>query len=183
MKKGASFPPADLRYLKRAKTKTMGESIVGDITSYLQQIYESIAETLPDVKDDGIEYTYHVGGADEMADDAYEDAMKKEIESRKPKIRKKKKGLELHPERASLETRFLPPGCMRDYWEQFVASECKHICFTTFWKTWTVEFPHLRFRSTSSHVQCAVCVHHKIMMRSLANYINARQKQSELYSI
>ncbi len=67
--------------------------------------------------------------------------------------------------------RYLPPGTMMEYFEQFQALEgLPFISFSTFWRTWRVEFDHLRFRSTSSHSQCSCCVHHRVLLKELSPY-------------
>ncbi|CAK9056548.1 unnamed protein product, partial [Durusdinium trenchii] len=48
---GAVVPPADIRYLKRAAAPNLGgDSATGRIVAHLQQLYESVAETLPDFR-------------------------------------------------------------------------------------------------------------------------------------
>lgn len=102
------------------------------------------------------------------------------------KVRKYKKGLNLHverrPEISGLEVRYLPPGNMSEYYEQFKGMEgTQSASFAVFWRTWRVEFGHLRFRPVSSHSQCSSCLHHKILLRELCPYIHARQHQAALY--
>ena len=68
-----------------------------------------------------------------------------------------KGSLELHverlPEHSNLQVKFLPPGCMKDYYDQFRAlDEVGHrVSFSTFFKVWKVEFGHLKFRPETSH--------------------------------
>ncbi|CAK9111173.1 FO synthase subunit 1, partial [Durusdinium trenchii] len=179
VQEGATAPPADLRFLKRPKEKVSGDMPTGKVTSYLETLYQSVAETLPDVKDDGVECTFYEDASGDPVDN-YVVAMDTTAKRGK---RKTQKGLEIHSERAELETRFLPPGCMKDYFEQFLASEAVNISFTTFWTVWKVEYPHLKFRPVSTHTLCATCVHHKLMLRSLSQYILARKKQLELFTL
>ena len=86
--------------------------------------------------------------------------------SEKPvlKVRRKKKGLQLHPERTHhREIRFLPPGTIKDYYEQFCASEQCRISFRAFWKCWNTEFSSFcGLDRHPSHAQCGVCCHHKV---------------------
>ena len=153
------------------------------MTSFLQTIYDSVAETLPDVKDDGVETALHLT---EDGSDPYAVAMDLQTEAPVGKVRKYKKGLNLHverrPEISGLEVRYLPPGNMSEYYEQFKGMEgTQSASFAVFWRTWRVEFGHLRFRPVSSHSQCSSCLHHKILLRELCPYIHARQHQAALY--
>lgn len=171
----------DLRFLKQPRAKVAGETATARVTSFLQSIYESVAETLPDIRDDGVITSLTVGAEvlqDEYAESLSEDGRKALAAklaltagpgSRK-KARKRKFGLELHLERhpdcpsSTQEVRFLPPGVMRDYWEMMRGMD----------QTKGVEFPHLRFRPASLHSQCASCLHHKLLIRELSGHMAAR---------
>lgn len=177
----------------------MGECATGKITSYLETVYESVAETLPDVKDDGVETTLELDG-DHNPVDAYAIALTKDgcvtlparpAKSAKKTIqkqRKRKGSLELHverlPEHSNLQVKFLPPGCMKDYYDQFRAlDEVGHrVSFSTFFKVWKVEFGHLKFRPETSHSQCSACMHHKLMIRALGHFLVAKKAQCDLYA-
>lgn len=80
----------------------------------------------------------------------------------------------------SEEERWLPPGCMRDYYEQFRQT---HDCsdhpasFTTFWRVWRQDFGFLRFRPYSSHSLCNTCMRYKLMLKELSQHLRARQLQ------
>ena len=173
-------PPADLRYLTRPKSRVAGEDGAAKVVSFLQSIYDSVAETLPDVKDDGVE-TYFEGCDPNAVDDYSTVAVP---ESTLKKARKYKSGLKLHQERrpcnSQLEVRFLPPGSMKEYYEQFMTVDDK-VSFSLFWRTWRIEFEHLQFRGVSSHAQCATCLRHRVLMRELAPYIRARTRQATLF--
>ena len=53
---GAPGPPADLRYLKQTMSvKPQHAELRGEVIGFLHQIYTSIAETLPDVRDGALE--------------------------------------------------------------------------------------------------------------------------------
>ena len=183
--------PMDLRYIKRPKSRLTGDSATARVTSYLQSVYESVAETLPDIRDDGVVTSLHsgtVGEADNYAKDLSVDGSNHEEAAAVPAARRGRKykfSLKLHQERhptvSGLEVRFLPPGVMRDYWETMkAADEREHVSFKCFWATWHCEFPHLKFRPNTSHSQCSVCLHHKLLIRELANHYVARQKQTQL---
>ena len=197
-KSDAVGPPADLRFMRKEKSLLKGESATSKVTSYLETLYMSVAETLPDIKDDGIETVLTPDVAKEPPD-AYVEALTAAGSSQIPasactsskpsnqKQRKRKFGLDLHVERQPANSgqpvKHLPPGCMRDYFDQFRALDEVDNCisFKTFWKCWKVEFPHLRFRPVSSHSQCNECVHHKLMLRELGHFLLAKKQQSDLY--
>ena len=141
-----------------------------------------MAECLPDVKDDlGLDtsqYKAEETGCDPLITVKMQGATR---------TRKFKKGLKVHverrPENSGLEIRWLPPGCMQDYFEQYKAIEGHQAAaFSTFWKTWRTEFDHMKFRPVSSHAQCSVCLHHRVLLKELAPYIYARKRQAEHYS-
>ena len=178
---GSSTPPADLRYLSRPASRLTGDYSCGRIVSFLQTIYESVAENLPDVRDDP-----SIEAASFRAEDKECDPHITVKLNRGTKTRKFKKGLKVHverkPETSGLEPRWLPPGCMQDYYEQYKCMEGHQAAsFSTFWRTWRTEFEHLRFRPVSSHAQCSVCLHHRVLLRELAPYLYARQHQAKLY--
>lgn len=184
--------------MKGEKSLVQGDSRTGKVCSFLETLYESVAETLPDVKDDGIETVLEPDLSQEPPD-AYVEALTASGVSQVPAVvckpgktknqkpRKRKFGLDLHVERqpgnSGLQVKHLPPGCMRDYYDQFRSLDEveNQVSFKTFWKCWKVEFPHLRFRPVSSHSQCSECVHHKLMLRELGHFLVAKRKQAELY--
>lgn len=188
VKDGADAVPMDLRYVSQPRSKLHGESSTAHVVSYLQGLYDSVAETLPDVKDDGVIMELHDGpnpGADTYGDSLssgkfYPHGMKR------PRTRKWKMSLKLHQERradvSGKEVRHLPPGVMQDHWQTMRAlgGPALHISFKHFWSVWHQEFPFLRFRSTSNHAQCSQCLHHKLVIRELHAHMAARQKQAEL---
>ena len=50
---GDAKPPMDLRYLKRAEFGANStQECVSEVVSFLETVYSSIAENLPDVRDD-----------------------------------------------------------------------------------------------------------------------------------
>lgn len=86
------------------------------------------------------------------------------------------------PDGSEAEPRFLPPGCMKEYWEQFQAHDGQSpVAFSTFWRVWRTEFGHLRFRRESSHAACSSCLHHRLLLRELSPYVVARKRQAQLY--
>ena len=57
--RGDENPPADMRFVTHEKAHVTADSSVGQVTTFLQTLYDSVAETLPDVKDDGLELSFH----------------------------------------------------------------------------------------------------------------------------
>ncbi|CAK9099273.1 FO synthase subunit 1 [Durusdinium trenchii] len=169
-----------MRYLRKGLPKVVPSEGRAKIVSFLESVYNSIAETLPDVRDD---WDGDVAeGLPELAD-AYADALMK----RKKGKRARKNSLVINTQRfEGRELRFLPPGCMRDYYEQMNAaggSDCPPCGFVTFWRVWREEFPFLLFRSTSSHTICSTCTHHKIMIKELHGHLRGKfaYPRSELF--
>lgn len=164
------------------------------IISFLQGVYDSIAETLPDVKDETCDFDTSAVTIDlPETNDPYAAALgsihipEATSNAGMSKVRKHKMSVEFNVSRKhAQEERFLPPGHIRDFWEQMKVSEElganeKHVAFSTFWRVWHQEFPFLRFRSSSSHGQCGTCLRHKLIIRGLAGHLNARQQQINLY--
>ena len=133
----------------------------GDICSFLEYyIYESIAETLPDFRDE-------MGGSAEVrlaVDDPYLQEMSsqkrtvnemlEEVDLRaraKPRKRKGQVNINLSRTSVTMEERWLPPGTMRENYEQYRAQSGleKPGSFPSFWRVaGTVDF---FFESLSSN--------------------------------
>eukprot|EP00435_Cladocopium_sp_Y103_P022689 s4752_g5.t1 len=89
----------DLRFVKMPKSRLSGESASARVTSYLQSLYDSVAETLPDIKDDGVITSLQTGRCGEA--DTYAKALSTDggpVVVRKW-ARKYKHNLKLHQER------------------------------------------------------------------------------------
>ena len=72
---------------------------------------------------------------------------------------------------------------MRDIWEQMVANGKEtRVSFAQFWRIWRSDYPHLKFRVTSSHAMCAVCTRHKLLIKEMGHHLKARAAQRELYN-
>ena len=153
---GLDSPPADLRYLtKPCQFDADGQS--SSVVSFLSEVYESVAETLPDFRDDtmDVETTLEEGPeADSYAQLLIEKSgpeapklleQKRETEKKdvKKNVRTMKKSVLVNPgRRADLggarEEKWLPPGQMKDYWEMYKMRGAfglqKPASFTTFWR-------------------------------------------------
>ena len=185
-KDGRADTPADLRYLSSPKSKLAGESSTAKVIAYLQSIYDSVAENLPDVRDDGLD-TAVFGDGTESTDPYLSVALPSSLGRKEKQPRRVKKGVSVHVERADMpgtEPRFLPPGTMFEYYEQFqVLEPAAGVSFKTFWTVWRTEFDFLKFRPTSSHAACSCCLHHKVLLKELSSYLQARRHQANLYRL
>ncbi|CAE7208404.1 cofG [Symbiodinium sp. KB8] len=192
-REGKHAPPADLRFLcKPFKEPNNDRSVRSEIVSFLEGIYQSVAETLPDVRDDpmdGGDIQIMIGAKNE-AEDEYAAAVSSQIKASSGK-RPRKFRHSVPILRSNQEVRFLPPGNMKDYWLQLNASRdatatasttTKPISFSQFWRVWCGEFVHLKFRQQSSHAQCAECIKHKLLIRELSHHLVARQEQVRRYT-
>ena len=100
-------------------------------------------------------------------------------------LRRHCRSIKINPERREEEERFLPPGTMRDIWEQMAASdkEQNKVSFAQFWRIWKAEYPHLKFRASSSHSLCSICLRHKILIREMGGHLKARNAQRDLFNL
>ena len=183
-------PPADLRYIRGVrKYDQTGESRRAHVVTFLEQVYQSQAETLPDVRDDtdvsDVLITSHTFkcGLEEHFADPYADLEVKEAKA--PKLRKFRKhcrSVRINPARLDEEQRFLPPGTMYDVFQQMRAShpQCT-ASFPQFWRIWRQEYPHMKFRAQSSHALCSVCVKHKMLIKDFGHHLKARAAQQQYY--
>lgn len=154
---GAAAPPVDLRYVKRPLATVHGDSSRARIISYLESIYQSVAENLPDVKElqdasvDGVELALHTPEA--VFEDKYTDAINERDlvsvtappKSKKDRIRCQIKSVKIsedrRPSQSGLEIRHLPPGHILDYWQQFRTTDPEGgVAFSYFWRElWLVK--------------------------------------------
>ena len=197
VRKGQNVPPVDMRYLRKGvptRGNRGGDDCRGRVVSFLRGIYESVAETLPDgVRDECNEDDVGCMAVTLPQDDPdpYAEAVG-DPTSLKPKkkkaVRSVKSGVKMNVSRRpefGYEKRWLPPGHIRDYYEQFVsidrpAGDGKQVSFATFWRVWHEEFGAiLQFRATSSHAICSTCVRHKLLIKNFAGHMRARQAQVE----
>ena len=164
----------------------------------LKGIYESVAETLPDVRDDTFDPDVDIPTVscevpelmDPYAKILGAKTVKKNTKKSKKKRKLKRKGaVEVNADRKAAfqdQVRFLPPGAMKDYHEQFNsayprAADKKPVAFSTFWRVWSQEFPFMKIRATSNHAQCTTCIRHKLLIRGMNGHLNARKLQVEQY--
>eukprot|EP00438_Fugacium_kawagutii_P019790 Skav228872 [mRNA] locus=scaffold816:387783:402586:+ [translate_table: standard] len=129
----APGPPADLRYVKKSKLNNPRHAeLHGDIVDFLHRIYTSIAETLPDVRDEtlnDVEFD-EKGNILELSTDPYLEAAKT------PNLKPRKKHRSITVRDTDLEVRYLPPGNMKEYWMQYQSqsSLTTPASFPAFWR-------------------------------------------------
>ena len=146
MKRGDKFAPLDRRYIKKpCSTNRQSAAVRGDVVTFLQRIYESVAETMPDCRD-----TRDDTQPDEddlalvrrnvlydLADDSYRREMNRQMQPdltaagpvveaagraatpSTPKKKATKRSVQPLVERTKQEERFLPPGRMMQWWLQY----------------------------------------------------------------
>ena len=148
----------DLRFLKRPKTghDAQKAAVRSDVISFLSNLYESLAETLPDCKDETFDDILPENVAREKLTDAYSIELNRQADAsdksvtvpfsiKEPKKRKRRsvlRGVKLNMDRVGgdapgqKEVRWLPPGSMKDTWEQYrmMSSLPKPASFPCFWR-------------------------------------------------
>ena len=162
IQQGKNSPPVDLRYLK--KPKSLDQSQRASVVSFLGHLYNSVAETLPDFRDDienadvEVQVVAVKPSEDESERDPYGDFIQQEHNpstevSKQPSLQKRAKAkgskerkmrgsIEVNvarkPEAGGKEIRWLPPGQMKDMWEQYRVglqnSMVRPASFTLFWR-------------------------------------------------
>ena len=147
---GATVPPADMRYLKKPRSGTGDQSQRAGVVSFLGDLYSSVAETLPDFRDDpepngpDVKLLDLKVQNDEM--DPYGDALQFASASsgnkeKVTKVRTARGSITINTERkpeTGFEERWLPPGQMKDMWEQYKlglsSSLSRPASFALFWR-------------------------------------------------
>ena len=154
--------PMDSRYMERPHADP--KPVYSEVWSYLQSLYDSVAETLPlDEKSTTKSKSGDVWSEDE---DSYRCT---------PSQSSKIPGQEV-------EVRYLPPGTIFDLWRQYCSTtgqkcswQCFHSCFRH-------DFSHkLSFRDRYLFSVCPVCVQHKLLIKHLSADLNRRIRQRALY--
>lgn len=173
----------DLRYLAKAKFGAdRTDSCIPGVLSFLEMIYSSVAENLPDVRDSSydVEHDPYCDFSDlaVVPDDARKNS------GPKSKAKRQNRAVPVAPDRtiqSGCEPRWLPPGSMKDYWVQYKQETAKPwASFPTFWRVWASHYSFMRFRAGSSHAQCTECLKHKLLVRALGHHLTARSMQQKL---
>ena len=148
-KAGKTSAPLDLRYLSRPKESVKEDETRADVVAFLFQLYHSCAETLPDVRDDPLsrEEEIKLENSESKTElDPYAEKLSAVASAKAclpahgsdqmPKRRKLRRGVRINELRTDEEIRYLPPGTMKDHWEQYkMASRCEtKASFPTFWR-------------------------------------------------
>lgn len=153
---GRRAPPVDQRYMLRKDAAP--KPVTSEVYTYLQSLYESVAETLPLDRKSDKTASKEVWSGDE---DAYAIPAT---------------GC------ASDELRYLPPGTVYDLWRQYNATIGQNCSWHTFHRCWKNDFSKkLTFRDKYLFSVCPVCVQHKLLIRHLSTDLNARVRQRALF--
>ena len=164
---GQAAAPFDLRYIERPHSQCGAEQSEcrTDVVSFLAGIYESVAETLPDVKDSTFDDVKPEDIPPSGLVDPYALELNKQLEldvrvletdpdtpqalplprEAKSMPRKKRRSIHMNLDRSGSgemvrEEKFLPPGSMKEYFMQYQAISQleKPASFATFWReSWT----------------------------------------------
>ena len=126
VKEGFSKAPADLRFLRRGGLHIRERTT--EVLSFLENVYSSIAETLPDVRDSVREDSAE-------ATDPYCLALSADIGDNTETAKRNRKYVSVtsSAESSQREVRYLPPGTMREYYEQYLRQGNPAGSFKTFW--------------------------------------------------
>ena len=169
---GALSPPMDKRYITRARQTTVSP-VWGEVHGYILQLYESVAETLPD---DALSEADREADTDQDSND------------QTPIVTIHKDGCAevcvsaLDTSKVFREERYLPPGSMLDQYKQMCVTHPHLKCsFKLFWSVWCRDFWFLKFRRVYRHAVCQVCLKHKWLIRQLLHDCRSRLRQRKLF--
>ena len=139
-------PPVDLRFLRKGGGRigdAKNAQARGDVFSFLCHIYESVAETLPDFRDEigschGVQIDISDPCQLEMQKALKSELQETDLLPKEKKQRKKNRQVDVNLDRtsATMEERWLPPGTMYEWWEHYKSqsSLTKPGSFVTFWR-------------------------------------------------
>ncbi|CAK9008254.1 FO synthase subunit 1 [Durusdinium trenchii] len=121
--RGDAAPPVDLRYLAKAKHHADKTSeLFSGVFSFLEQIYNSIAESLPDVRDCTYDSPLDPYAIMVDTESSQRDPSQQSTQEPKSTSKRHRRGVAVDPLRtvqAGCEVRWLPPGAIKDYWVQY----------------------------------------------------------------
>jgi hypothetical protein len=170
VKSGNLGPPADLRYLRRAGLNVSSHRAA--IVTYLSQLAESVAETLPEGLVDA-KVALARSELDEQLspEDSYGTAVLSSPSapaSSSSVPSGSRKGACQLPHTAE---KYLPPGTMLEHYNVFVSTlpPRGRPSFPLFWRVWRASFGWLKFRRVRQHKECSVCVRYKLMLKATSS--------------
>ena len=148
--RGDPSPPLDCRFVKKARLPDAPKA--ASITSFLREVYESEAETLPEEVDSDID--------DSCAAAPLFDAA---AGGGAPRL---------------VETRHLPPGSIFEYWQLYQKAHPQATTsYRYFLHVWTQDWGNLlKFRGQQQHSICSVCVCHKLLLQQCGHDAVRRAK-------
>lgn len=163
---GDASCPLDRRFKGMKETQTKS-SKWGEVWTYLQSVYDSIAETLPEDDDQDIVFSSDgINDACDVDDVSISAAGDPDI---------------MEPN-SEYEIRRLPPGSIYEQWRQYkeVGNEGS---YSLFWSVWNSDFWFMKFRGKRAHSQCPICLKHKLLIREFSHDTKSRVKQRHLYDL
>ena len=172
---GKLGPPMDMRFLERRDGNDGPQS--AEVMSYLSELYESVAEVLPE--DTGAQEII-------MQEDAALDILAAEDEETCMAVGvPAPAGDPTLAEGSAMaaETRFLPPGNVASLWKEHCDVRPEHLVgLRTFSRVYRRHFSKkLKFRRKRQHKVCGICVRHKLIIRNLAGDCVKRKIQTQFY--
>jgi hypothetical protein len=152
---GMSACPIDCRYLTRVRHATVSKAW-GEAWSHLEELYNSVAETLPDDSSD-IE-------GDDVDQEFIEVLEYKRCEPITSDIK-----------------RHLPPGSIYELWRQYRELGGPG-GYKLFRNVFVSDFEDkLSFRTKRQHSVCPVCIKHKMLLKTFGHDSAARNRQRLMY--
>ncbi len=165
----ASSCPLDPRYVSRSNNIKSEGPKWSDVVSYIETLYLSVAETLPEDACGALQPDEAQAAAALASDDDHERVVH----------------VESTPGPASQvsqdDLKWMPPGSIYQQWRQYLVGRpgCGYRLFRKVWLT--LFSKKLKFRTGFRHGLCSVCVQHRLLIRSLSHNIVAQNKQRLLY--
>ena len=160
-------PPLDMRYLERSVGADGPRA--AEVVSYLQELYESVAEILPE---DAAAADVQMLQEDAVVDLVAIDDGDEELDQPAPVG-----DLE--------ERRYLPPGNITSLWKEHCDMRPESsVSLRTFARVHKDKFANkLRFRKRRQHKVCGTCVRHKLIIRNLGGDYVKRKLQTQYYHL
>ena len=163
---GQPRAPVDLRYLQGNRSG-VESSVRAEIYSFLQHLYNTVAEVLPEDGSSEIDAEVELPSAALHDVDPWVKII--EIDPDVPKLP------------MNVEQRFLPPGSVYELWRQFkyMVQPCG---YRVFYEEYKSHFHScMKFRETKQHAVCSTCTKYKLLIRNLAHDTLRREEQTRIY--
>ncbi|CAK9076763.1 unnamed protein product, partial [Durusdinium trenchii] len=136
------------------------------IVEWLQKMYNTAAEPLPEAPTMMVEETFLKNP-------------KIKLRGKKPRHRRRQ-GF-LPQDLKGRKLKFLPPNTINGYCELCSLELGRRVNRRQFCLVWEETFPHLLIRNKSQHGKCGQCVRHRLVLKRLAKKPIARRAQMEYF--